>query len=76
MGFEPDMDIDPDTEAIPGFPAAKEMGRIYWRTALALKAKDEKSDARRLAKVAMVYLPGAADQKALQQLLHDCMLRI
>lgn len=76
MGFEPDMDIEPEREAIPGFPAAMEMGKVYWRTALALKAKDEKSEARRLAKVAMVYLPGAGDQKALEQLLRDCMLRI
>jgi hypothetical protein len=52
------------------------MGKIYFRTALALKALDEKSEARKLARVAMVYLPGAGDQKALQQLLRDCMLRI
>lgn len=76
MGFEPDMDIEPEREAIPGFPAAAEMGKVYWRTALAMKAKDEKSEARRLARVAMVYLPGAGDQKALNQLLRDCMLRI
>jgi len=76
MGFEPDMDIEPEREAIPGFPAAMEMGKVYWRTALALKAKDEKSEARRLAKVAMVYLPGAGDQRALEQLLRECMLRI
>jgi hypothetical protein len=76
MGFEPDMDIEPEREAIPGFPAAKEMGKVYWRTALALKAIDEKSEARRLTRVAMVYLPGPGDQKALTQLLRDCMLRI
>ena len=76
MGFEPDMDIEPEREAIPGFPAAKEMGKVYWRTALALKAIDEKSEARRLTRVAMVYLPAPGDQKALTQLLRDCMLRI
>ncbi|KAL1588646.1 hypothetical protein WHR41_02505 [Cladosporium halotolerans] len=76
MGIEPDMDVGPHEEAVPGFPAATEMGKVYWRTALAWKAKDEKSEARRLAKVAMVYLPSAGDQKALEQLLRDCMLRI
>lgn len=76
MGMDPDEDRDPQTEAIPNFLAATEMGKIYFRTALALKAKDEKYEARKLARVAMVYLPGAGDQKALQQLLRDCMLRI
>jgi hypothetical protein len=76
MGMDPDEDRDPQAEAIPGFLAATEMGKIYFRTALALKATDEKSEARKLAKVAMVYLPGAGDQKALQQLMRDCMLRI
>ena len=52
------------------------MGKVYWRTALALKAIDEKSEARRLTRVAMVYLPAPGDQKALTQLLRDCMLRI
>jgi hypothetical protein len=76
MGLDPDQDIEPQAEAIPGFLAATEMGKIYFRTALAFKAMDEKSEARKLARVAMVYLPGAGDQKALQQLLKDCMLRI
>jgi tetratricopeptide (TPR) repeat protein len=76
MGLDPDEDQDPHTEAIPGFLAATEMGKIYFRTALALQATDEKSEARKLARVAMEYLPGAGDQKALQQLLRDCMLRI
>lgn len=76
MGLDPDDDLDPQTEAIPGFLAATEMGKIYFRTALALKATDEKTEARKLARVAMEYLPGAGDQKALQQLVRDCMLRI
>ncbi|KAM0716613.1 hypothetical protein Q7P37_008058 [Cladosporium fusiforme] len=76
MGLEPDMDVGPAEEAVPGFPAASEMGKVYWRTALAWKAKDEKSEARRLARVAMVYLPSQGDQRALEQLLKDCMLRI
>jgi hypothetical protein len=76
MGMDPDEDREPIEEAIPGFLAATEMGKIYFRTALALKAKDEKREARKLARVAMVYLPGAGDQKALQQLLRDCTLRM
>lgn len=76
MGLEPDMEVEPQQEAVPGFPAANEMGKVYWRTALALKAQDEKSEARKLAKVAKVYLRGDSDQRALDQLLRDCMLRI
>lgn len=76
MGMDPDDDVDPQVEAMPGFPAATEMGKVYWRTALAFKAMDEKSEARKLARVAMVYLPTPGDQRALQQLLQDCMLRI
>lgn len=76
MGLEPDSDVEPEREAVPGFPAAMEMGKVYWRTALAWKAKDEKSDARKLAKVAKVYLPADRDQRALDQLLRECMLRI
>ena len=76
MGLDPDEDRDPQAEAIPGFLAATEMGKIYFRTALAYKAIDEKSEARRLTRVAMVYLPAPGDQKALTQLLRDCMLRI
>lgn len=76
MGLEPDMDVGPQEEAVPGFPAASEMGKVYWRTALAWKAKEEKSEARKLARVAMVYLPSAGDQRALEQLMRDCMLRI
>lgn len=76
MGIEPGMDVGPREEAVPGFLAASEMGKVYWRTALAYKAVDEKGEARRLARVAMVYLPGAGDQRALEGLLRDCMLRI
>lgn len=76
MGLDPDADVGAHEEAVPGFPAAAEMGKVYWRTALAWKAKDEKMEARRLARVAMVYLPNPGDQRALEQLLRDCMLRI
>lgn len=76
MGLDSDDDVGAHEEAVPGFPAAAEMGKVYWRTALAWKAKDEKMEARRLARVAMVYLPNPGDQRALEQLLRDCMLRI
>jgi len=34
------------------------MGKIYYRTAVAMKALGEKDEARKLLRVAVVYLPG------------------
>ena len=52
---------------------ANEMGKIYYRTALAHKAKDDKSEARRLLKVAQVYLP--RDQNVAREVA-ACALRL
>ncbi|KAK6346687.1 hypothetical protein TWF696_006805 [Orbilia brochopaga] len=58
IGLDPeDGASDPAMEAMLGFPAAGEMGKIYYRTGMAFKAMDETSEARRLLKVAAVYLP-------------------
>ncbi|TKA77966.1 hypothetical protein B0A55_05806 [Friedmanniomyces simplex] len=64
MGMDVNMDISPEEEAVRGFPAASEfvlslseMGKIYFRTAVAVKALGEKDEARKLLRVAKVYLP-------------------
>lgn len=41
----------------PLFPAANEWGKVYYRTALACKALDDKDEARRLLRCAMAWLP-------------------
>lgn len=46
-----------EDEAVLDFVAANEMGKIYYRTALACKAMDNKSAARKLLRVAHIYLP-------------------
>lgn len=48
---------NPADEAILDFVAANEMGKIYYRTAVGYKEIDDKGEARRLLKVAAVYLP-------------------
>ncbi|KAK8117582.1 uncharacterized protein PG998_005863 [Apiospora kogelbergensis] len=50
-------DLDPEDEAVTGFPAAAPLGRIYYRTALAYKELGDKVAARRLLRVAAVYMP-------------------
>ena len=51
-------DISPEVEAVlVGRPHGDGMGQIYYRTALAKKAMDDKSGARRLLRVAAIYLP-------------------
>lgn len=57
MGADDQRDIAPEDEAVVGFPATAEMGKIYYRTALAKKMLDEKSEARKLLRVAEIYLP-------------------
>ena len=57
MGADDRHNIQPEDEAVLGFPAATEMGKIYYRTALAKKALDEKMEARKLLRVAAIYLP-------------------
>jgi len=64
---------DAAREAFTSFFAAGEMGKIYYRTALACKELDDKAEARRLLKVAVLYLP---NDPAVQRELAACALRI
>ncbi|KAL1305810.1 hypothetical protein AAFC00_003972 [Neodothiora populina] len=64
---------DPAQEAFTSFFAAAEMGKIYYRTALAYKGLDDKYEARRLLKVAVLYLPN--DQNVHRE-IRECALRI
>lgn len=66
-------DISPEDEAIRGFPAANEMGKIYYRTAVAKKMLNEKDEARKLLRVAIVYLP--ADELVKKELA-ACALQL
>lgn len=50
-------DIAPEDEAMLNFPAAVQMGRIYYRTALAYRNLNDPDMAKRLLRVAQVYLP-------------------
>ncbi|KAG8624627.1 hypothetical protein KVT40_007694 [Elsinoe batatas] len=63
----------PEDEAITNFVAAVDMGKVYFRTAMAYKALDQKDEARKLLKVAQVYLP--LDRKV-QEEVTACALRI
>ncbi|KAF3937406.1 hypothetical protein ABW19_dt0207275 [Dactylella cylindrospora] len=64
---------DPNLEAMSGFTAAGEMGKIYFRTGMAYKEVEEKGEARRLLKVAAVYLP---HDKTVRQELAGVALRL
>ncbi|KJY02573.1 hypothetical protein TI39_contig41g00007 [Zymoseptoria brevis] len=57
VGVDERTMISPEEEAVRGFPAADQMGKIYYRVALALKELGDVSEARRLLKVARIYLP-------------------
>jgi hypothetical protein len=57
MGYDGRRSIPPEDEAVLGFPAADQMGKIYYRTALAWKEMGDEGEARRLLRVAKVYLP-------------------
>ncbi|KAI3318258.1 hypothetical protein HD806DRAFT_512343 [Xylariaceae sp. AK1471] len=49
--------INPEDEALLGFPSAPQVGKIYYRTARALKEMGDRDGARRLLRVASIYLP-------------------
>lgn len=68
-----ERDMAPEDEAITGFPAAVQMGRIYYRTALAYKALDDKAEARKLLRVAAVYLP---HDQIVKKEIAACALRL
>ncbi|KAF2718038.1 hypothetical protein K431DRAFT_322687 [Polychaeton citri CBS 116435] len=57
MGADDRREIAPEEEAILAFPAADQMGKIYYRAAVACKHMGDLAEARRLLKVARLYLP-------------------
>ena len=57
MGLPEGREIPPENEAVLGFPAADQMGKIYYRTAVAYKEMGEREQARKLLRVAAIYLP-------------------
>ncbi|RYP05789.1 hypothetical protein DL764_003558 [Monosporascus ibericus] len=58
-----ELDVPPENEAVLGFPGAVQMGKIYYRTAVAYRELGDKARARRLLRVAAVYLPHDANVK-------------
>ncbi|KAK6525893.1 hypothetical protein TWF281_010937 [Arthrobotrys megalospora] len=54
---EDDGAFDASMEAMSGFIGSGEMGKIYFRTAMAYKALNKNGESRRLLAVASVYLP-------------------
>ncbi|KEQ61880.1 uncharacterized protein M437DRAFT_76050 [Aureobasidium melanogenum CBS 110374] len=65
--------LEPDEEAANGWIAGPEMGKIYYRTALAFKEMDDKYEARQLLKVAVLYLP---NEQRVRELVRECALRL
>lgn len=60
-------DLEPEEEAWGNaWMAGPEMGKIYYRTALAYKELDDKYQARKLLKVAVLYLPNDVRVRELQ----------
>jgi len=66
-------DASAEDEAMTNFVAATDMGKIYYRTALAAKALDEMSQARKLLKVAQIYMPW---DPMIQKEVAACALRL
>ena len=73
MGVDPRHEIPAEDEAVLGFPAADQMGKIYYRTAVASKELGEQTQARQLLRVASVYLPR---DELVKKELQGCTLRI
>ena len=73
MGADERHEIPAEDEAVLGFPAADQMGKIYYRTALAYKELGDRDQARKLLRVASVYL---ARDKNVEAELAACSLRI
>lgn len=61
------IDIPPEVEALTGMPGAEPLsaplGKTYYRTALAVKELGDEAHARRLLRVALIYLPNNAAVK-------------
>lgn len=65
--------LEPEQEAANGWVSGPEMGKIYYRTAVAFKEMDDKYEARRLLKVAVLYLPNDA---RVREMIRECALRL
>ena len=65
--------LEPEQEASNGWIAGSETGKIYYRTAVAFKELDDKYEARRLLKVAVLYLP---NDGRVRELIRECALRL
>ncbi|CAJ2508923.1 Uu.00g139490.m01.CDS01 [Anthostomella pinea] len=52
-----DDSVTPEDEALLSFPSAVQVGKIYYRTAVAWRELGDRAQARRLLRVAAVYLP-------------------
>jgi hypothetical protein len=63
------MNVSPREEAMLGFPAADQMGKIYYRTGMSMAALGEDASVvRRFLQVAAVYLPhDKTIQKAIEE---------
>ncbi|RYP72340.1 hypothetical protein DL771_004314 [Monosporascus sp. 5C6A] len=66
-------DVLPEDEAMLGFPGSVQLGKIYYRTAVAYRELGNKARARRLLRVAAVYLPHDENVK---RELAACALRL
>lgn len=73
VGADGRQDVPAEDEAVLGFPAADQMGKIYYRTALAFKEMDDKSQARKLLRVANIYLPR---DESIKKEIAACALRL
>ncbi|KAI0206249.1 hypothetical protein F4808DRAFT_111993 [Astrocystis sublimbata] len=68
-----DAPIPPEDEALLGFPSATQVGKIYFRTARGYEELGDRSEARRLLRVAQIYLP---NDQVVQQRLAGLALRL
>ncbi|KAI1338643.1 hypothetical protein F5Y15DRAFT_123370 [Xylariaceae sp. FL0016] len=68
-----DREIPPEDEALQTFPSATQVGKIYYRTAVAFKEMGDKAEARRLLRVAQIYLP---HDETVKKELAGCALRL
>lgn len=57
MGLDENAVMPADEEAVLNFPAMEQMGKIYYRTGVAWRELGDTDAARRLLRVAAVYLP-------------------
>jgi hypothetical protein len=73
MGADEMHEIPAEDEAVLGFPAADQMGKIYYRTALAFKELNDKAAARKLLRVASIYLPR---DESVRKELQACALKL